>query len=60
VRIPRDLELPGTEATVHKEGNRLIIEPVAKPSLRALLASWTPLAVDFPDVPDRPPEPVDI
>lgn len=26
-RIPRDLELPGEEAILRKEGERLIIEP---------------------------------
>ena len=27
VRIPREFELPGDEAVMHKEGDRLIIEP---------------------------------
>jgi hypothetical protein len=33
LRIPRDVELPGRAATVRKEGARLIVEPVAGPSL---------------------------
>jgi antitoxin VapB len=33
VRIPRAFELPGDEAVMHKEGERLIIEPVPKTSL---------------------------
>ena len=28
IRIPKEFELPGTEATIVKDGNRLIIEPV--------------------------------
>jgi antitoxin VapB len=39
LRIPRDFELPGDEAILRKEGNRLIVEPVARPSLLAVLAS---------------------
>jgi antitoxin VapB len=27
VRIPREFELPGEDATMRKEGDRLIIEP---------------------------------
>jgi len=33
VRIPREFELPGDEAVIHKESDRLIIEPVPKTSL---------------------------
>ena len=33
LRIPREFELPGQEAIIRKEGDRLIVEPVAKPSL---------------------------
>ena len=50
VRIPRDLELPGNEALLHKEGDRLIVEPMPRKSLLDLLASWTPLAEEFPDI----------
>jgi antitoxin VapB len=50
LRIPRDLELEGDEAIVRKEGDRLIIEPVRKGRLLALLAAWTPLDEPFPDV----------
>lgn len=38
---------------MYKEGNRLMIEPVAKTSdLAALFASWEPLDDEFPDVDD--------
>jgi virulence-associated protein VagC len=35
VRIPREFELPGEEAIMRKEGERLIIEPTAPKSLLA-------------------------
>jgi len=53
LRIPRDLELPGRAATLWKEGSRLIVEPVAGPSLGAVLAKLKPLEEEFP-VLDRP------
>lgn len=55
LRIPRDLELPGEEALLRKEGSRLIIEPVARPSLIKLLASWGPLEEEFPEIDDLQP-----
>jgi len=60
VRIPREFELPGDEAIMRKEGGRLIIEPLRKQGLRALLASWAPLDDDFPEIPDEPAKPEDI
>ena len=48
VRIPRDLELPGRAAMLRKEGSRLIVEPLAGPSLLAVLATLEPLDVDLP------------
>jgi antitoxin VapB len=42
--------LPGSEAIISRDGDRLIIEPVRKTSLLELLASWEPLDEDFPDV----------
>jgi len=39
VRIPVEFELPGDRVLVHREGNKLIIEPVARPAnLAELLA----------------------
>ena len=54
IRIPRTLELPGNDAIIRKEGDCLIIEPVKKPSLLALLATLQPLDDDFPDLEDPP------
>jgi len=51
VRIPREFEFPGDEVIIRKDGDRLIVEPVRKPSgLAELLASWEPLEEGFPDV----------
>jgi antitoxin VapB len=60
LRIPRDLELPGRAATLRKEGARLIVEPVAGPSLLAVLATLKPLDEGLPPVPRRSAEPVDL
>ncbi len=54
LRIPREFELPGSEAIIRKEGDRLIVEPVKRPSLLALLATLEPLDEDFPDIEDPP------
>jgi antitoxin VapB len=60
VRIPREFELPGNEAILRREGNRLIIDPVIHRSLLALLATWNSFEEDFPEIRDLPPEPVDL
>ncbi len=56
LRIPREFELEGDEAIVRKEGHRLIVEPVRKGRLLALLGTLSPLDEPFPDVDeDLPP-----
>ena len=60
LRIPRDFELPGDEAIIRKEGRRLIVEPIERPSLSAVLATLEPLDEDFPQMDDPPPEDVDL
>jgi antitoxin VapB len=61
LRIPRDLELPGSEAVLRKEGDRLIVEPVGRPSLLEVLSRWAPLDEQLPDVDDlEPVEDVDL
>ena len=50
VRIPVEFELPGNEALMHREGNRLVIEPARKKTLLAVLAALEPLDGPFPDV----------
>ena len=60
VRIPREFELPGEDAIMRKEGKRLIIEPSPRKSLAELLSTFAPLGEKFPDIPDFPPDPVDL
>ncbi len=60
VRIPREFELPGEDAIMRKEGDRLIIEVAPPKSLLAILAALSPLAEDFPRIDDPVPHPVDL
>lgn len=60
VRIPREFELPGKTVTIMKKGERLIIEPVAGGSLLEWLRTIEPWDEPFPEIADRPAEPVDI
>ena len=60
VRIPREFELPGEDAIMRKEGERLIIEPTPPKSLLAVLATLKTLDEDFPPISDLPLNPVDL
>jgi len=60
VRIPREFELPGEDAIMRKEGQKLIIEPAPPKSLLAVLASLEPLDEDFPPIQDLPLRPVEL
>lgn len=60
LRIPREFELEGEEAIIHKEGDRLIVEPIRKGRLLALLASLSPLTETFPDIDDDLPPAEDV
>jgi len=57
VRIPVEFELPGDEAIMHRDGDRLIIEPVRKRGLIALLKTMKPLKEEFPKIDDPVPAP---
>jgi len=57
VRIPMEFELPGDEAIMHREGDRLVIEPVRKRGLIALLKRMKPLDEEFPRIDDPAPAP---
>ena len=57
-RIPREFELPGEDAVMRKDGERLIIEPAAAGSLLRLLATMEPLEEEFPTISDPAPDPV--
>jgi len=50
LRIPREWELEGEEAVIHREGDRLIIEPVRKGGLLNLLTGLQPIEESFPEV----------
>ncbi len=52
VRIPRDFELPGKDAVMRKEGERLIVEPVPTMSLLEVLAGLTPNDDTLPEIQD--------
>ena len=60
VRIPEAVELPGDEAIMHREGERLVIEPVRKRGLVALLKTMTPIDEAFPEIDDPVPAPARI
>jgi antitoxin VapB len=57
VRIPVEFELPGDEAIMHRDGDRLVIEPVRKRGLVALLKTMKPLEENFPEIDDPAPAP---
>ncbi|WP_255211528.1 antitoxin [Sphingopyxis granuli] len=54
LRIPADFEFPGDRVMIHRDGERLIIEPVRRKNLLEVLASLQPLGPEdqFPDVDD--------
>jgi antitoxin VapB len=60
VRIPREFELPGDEAVIRKEGDRLIIEPTQPKSLIAVLATLSSLDEAFPPIPELPVDSVEL
>jgi len=60
VRIPREFEFPGKEVMMWKEGERLVIEASPTKSLLAVLSTLSPLPENFPSIPDRAPESVDL
>lgn len=67
VRIPRDMELPGNEAVITREGDRLVIEKVPRDltllEVREALRRMPPVPDgehDPFDVDDPPPKPVEL
>ena len=57
VRIPREFELPGKDAIMRKEGDRLVIEPAPPRSLLAVLATLEPIEETLPPIEELPLEP---
>ena len=60
VRIPVEFELPGDEAIMHRDGDRLVIEPVRKRGLVALLKTMKPIESGIPDIDDPLPKPENV
>jgi antitoxin VapB len=60
VRIPREFELPGTDAVMRKEGDRLVIEPAKPMSLLEVLGMLEPLDEDFPEIAELDLDPVEL
>lgn len=60
VRIPREFELPGKDAIMRKEGERLIIEPAEPKSLLAVLATLAPLDEELPPIHELDLDPVEL
>lgn len=52
VRIPREFELPGTDAIMRKEGDRITIELAPKRTLLDVLATFEPIDEEFPVIED--------
>jgi antitoxin VapB len=63
IRIPKEFEFNADQVAIRMDdkGN-LIVHPMKKRSLLALLASMEPLAEDerLPEIEDLPPEPDDV
>jgi antitoxin VapB len=60
VRIPREFELPGEEAIMRKDGERLIIDPAPPRPLLALLATLKPVDEAVPPILELPTGFVDL
>ena len=60
IRIPREFELTGDEALLRKEGERLIIEPIASASLLAVLERLTPIDENFPPITELSVDPAEL
>jgi antitoxin VapB len=59
-QLPPEFELPGDEAEVYKEADRVIIRPIKRKTLRETLATLEPLDEKLPEIDDPPVEPEDI
>ena len=52
IRIPKEFELPGDEAILRVDADRLIIEAVKDGNLLSALRELGPMNEDFPDIDD--------
>lgn len=60
IRIPREFELPGTDAIMRKEGLRLVIEASPRKTLSEILRTLKPLEEDFPKIEELAVEPFEL
>jgi len=60
VRIPREFELPGNDAIMRKEGERLIIEAAPPKSLLGVLDRLSPIDEQFPPIVELASDTVDL
>ena len=62
VRIPREFELPGEDAVMTRDGDRIVIEPVKAPRSLADMIEWLrtqpPVDEPFPAIDELPHTPV--
>lgn len=54
LHIPQEFALEGQEVQIYRDGNKLVIEPIKKIGLKALLNQWDDLDEDFPEIIDLP------
>ena len=60
MRIPREFDLPGTQARLRKEGEALVITPIKERSLLSTLNALRPIDEDFPRIDELSAEQVDL
>ncbi len=60
VGIAQHLELSGGEAVLRNEGRCPIVERAESASLLDLLNTLSPIDEEFPEIEDKPAEPVDL
>lgn len=61
LRIPREFEPAADEVVIHRQDDRLVVEPVGRmPTLAAVLARLKPLDDDFPAIAAPPTLPEDV
>jgi len=60
IRIPVDFTFDVDRVRIHRDGAKLIVEPIHTNGLLALLDSWEPLEDDFPDIEDVMSKPEEI
>ena len=60
VHISVEFELPGNEAIMHRDGERLVIEPLRNCGLVTLLKTMKPTKSGIPDIDDPLPPPENV